>query len=137
MQIATGCGAVISSPYQARRPASARHRFTVGERCRRANLITRLQRLGMSDSPNRNLRCPVLGGEKPESSGPGIDGAAFNDPPVFARFGAVESAGFESHLFVRDTKRENIVGDMRSVLPVMRYGRLRQLHRRSPVRKPN
>ena len=33
------------------------------------------------------------------------------------------------------TLRENFVGEVCRVLPVMRYGRLRQLHRRSTVRK--
>jgi len=108
---------------------SRSQRLAVCERCRGAHLVTCFQRLGMGDPAHRNLRCPVLGGEKPESRGPGINGAAFNDPAVFTGLGAVEAAGLQPHFLVRDAHCENFVGEVRRVLPVMRYGRLRQFHR--------
>src|SRR5579863_2714881 len=65
IQIAKRGGAVVASPDKCRCPASARHGFDVLQGSSRTHLVPWLKRLGMNDPAHRNLRRPVLGGEKP------------------------------------------------------------------------
>src|SRR5579864_1995474 len=127
---------MIAAPDQAGGPLTPALQWPrVLNRCRGTHYVARLLALRTRQPAHRHLRHPVLGWEDRQTRRPGVDRTVVDVPAAFIRLGSIKSAGLEAHLFVENAGRQNLVGNVCGILPMVRERRLRQLGGRGTMRK--
>ncbi len=134
IQVAARERFVIAAPHQAQCPSASGKRARVRDGCGGANDVAGLIPFRMGEAAGGELRHPILVRRDGEARGVGVHGAPIYGPAVFAGLGSIEAAGFEAHPFVLEAGSDDVVGDVRRILPMMANGRLRKLHRGGAVR---
>src|SRR3989442_239541 len=126
---------MVASPDQTGGPRALRERSGIVQRGGRPNYVTLFERFGMMQTAHRELPRPVLRGRNGQTGRPGVDRSVVDIPAVLVGLLPVETARLQPEHAAGNPGRHYFVRDMAGVLPMVAERRLRQLRRRSAMRK--